>query len=502
MRKTAVILFLLRIAKLAVSIFNISLSAKYFGVSVSRDVWILAFNCMLILDAAIWGPVNETFRAKFISIKELSGEDVAIKKAKALLIFTFLLSAILVAFVMLFPQLVAPLIASTYKGEAHRQLITMLIYVAPCFFVNQATQIGISLLNAYNSFYIPEISSFLSNCLNLLLIVLFAKYIGIYSLLIAYYIGVLILLVIIIIELHRRKIPILSNYRGVKYTDFTVFILFALPFFLPYFLGQLSSIVEKNIASSLSSGAVSIIDYSRRFTDILSNVITSILTTILVPILALSFAQKKNDEFVDEFAKIYQLGFLGIISIACMFTGCPDAFVSLLYNHGTIAPEALIQIGRLAMFYGWTSYPVFVYSILGVALISSNNGKKIAFWGAVAQILVVTLNIVLVKKVGIYIFPLAMFAGHLIAAFFMLAKFPFQRKKIHLQTAKYSFIILANVILFYLINNSLVTIAQPILKILFNFGVLCLVLGLQIFIFKFDERFILIKFWRKILRYD
>ena len=90
MKKKTSLLFIIRIIKLLVGILNLSLTAKYFGVSLEKDVWLLAISVVLFLDMAFWGPINETFRSKFIFLRSEIGEIKALQKTKSLLFFTFM----------------------------------------------------------------------------------------------------------------------------------------------------------------------------------------------------------------------------------------------------------------------------------------------------------------------------------------------------------------------------------------------------------------------------
>ena len=83
-------------------ILNLSLTAKYFGVSLEKDVWLLAISVVLFLDMAFWGPINETFRSKFIFLRSEIGEIKALQKTKSLLFFTFIISVILVCVVSIY----------------------------------------------------------------------------------------------------------------------------------------------------------------------------------------------------------------------------------------------------------------------------------------------------------------------------------------------------------------------------------------------------------------
>src|SRR5690606_32795496 len=106
-----IILFILRFVKLAFSVVGLSLAAKYFGVSMDRDMWLIALNCVVVVNLAVWGPINETFRAKFVLLRGEHGEEWVLTRTRALLAITLLVAVLLVAVMVVFPYRIAELLA-------------------------------------------------------------------------------------------------------------------------------------------------------------------------------------------------------------------------------------------------------------------------------------------------------------------------------------------------------------------------------------------------------
>ena len=162
----------------------------------------------------------------------------------------------------------------------------------------------------------------------------------------------------------------------------------------PYFFGQISGILEKTLASTIGVGSVSGLDYSRKFTDILTGVLTSVLVTMLVPVLSLNYVEKKAKEFVLNFMQIFQLGMLFLSFVIALFTSTSLSFVRIFFDKGMISENMLQEISRLTVFYSWSTLAVFIYLIFGMALLSSNKSKKYAFWGVMAQITSISMNFI------------------------------------------------------------------------------------------------------------
>ena len=70
MHKNVIFLMILKLIRLPLSIIYLTLIAKKFGVTTSYDIWILASSAIGVLTLAVWGPINDVFRAKFNIIRE------------------------------------------------------------------------------------------------------------------------------------------------------------------------------------------------------------------------------------------------------------------------------------------------------------------------------------------------------------------------------------------------------------------------------------------------
>lgn len=488
MKKNTSLLFLIRIIKLLVGILNLSLTAKYFGVSLEKDVWLLAISVILFLDMAVWGPINETFRSKFVFLKGEIGEAEALQKTKSLLFFTFIISVGIVCVVSIYPQILSKIIAPTYSGVQYDGLIRMIVIAAPIMLITQLSAIGISILNAYESFFVPEITGFITAVVNLVLLIFLAPYIGIYSLVISYYVGAVLLLVLLFVQIRKLQISIFIGYNDIKFKDFKIFFLFALPFFFPYFFGQVSGVLEKTLVSTIGVGNVSALDYSRKFTDILTSVLTSVLFTMLVPVLSLKYIQKKPKEFVLNFMEIFQLGMLFLTFVITLFTSTSLSVVSIFFDKGMITKDTLQEISNLTIFYSWSTLAVFIYLVFGVALLSSDRSKKYAFWGVIAQIISISLNFIFIKSIGIYIFPISLLLSHFIVGVIMSFYFPYKNKRLTNVFFKYVSILVLTTSLVFLINKFVNFQINSFLHIASNSILTLIIIGLLAVLFNLEEK--------------
>ncbi len=466
MKKKALLLFILRILRTGLSVINLTITAKYFGVSIERDEWILASAAILIIDQAIWGPINETFRARFVFLRYELGEAEAMAKARSMFSFINFVTFALVCFCLICPLWIASVIAPKYNQHQQLQLSYMLMLLSPSFLLNQACQFLSALLNAYKKVYLPEIIGFCSVLINIILVVLLSPRFGIYSLVFCYYLSLVLLFVALTVQLAQLKVRVFANPLQLKFANIKPFVIYALPFFIPYFFGQVNSLIEKGISSTMATGAVSVIDYSRKFSEITVNVLSGIFTTMLLPALSAHFVKKEYDAFVREFRSILQLGFLVMMFLTGVFTACPGAVITLLYNRGAISAHALSTISSLSMLYGWSAVAVFLYVIGGTALLSSNKGKYYAMYGAAAQIVMIMFNLMYHKQFGVYTFPLSLAVSHIIIAVLLFKYFPVTGKGLFVIVLKGLMQLVLGCFVLYLINTYIFVNTFPPLVII------------------------------------
>ncbi len=486
MRKKAAFLFLLKFIKIPLNLFLLYITATYFGVSLEKDIWLLAFATMSVLDAAVWGPINETFRSRFIFLKDEDSEEYAIKQTQSLLTYFLLFSLLLSTIILIFPKPLAYFIAPQYTNTQITFLVEMIYWTVPVLLLNQMMQIGISILNAYEIFYVAELSGFVSTIGNIILIYLFAENFGIYSLAIAYYISTLILIAFIIAFIFKSKIPLFYGSWNLQFLGFKSFFLFALPFFLPYFFGQINALVEKILAGKLDEGTISILDFSNRIPNMMYGIVISVITTLLVPILSKSYIRGEKEVFNNEFQNMFRLGIL-IIGFICVFVFAnASAIVSILYGGGSISASDLLQIASVTLAYSFALFGVFSYVIFGMSLLSSKNEKMYAFLGMLTQIGVIALNFILYRLVNIYIFPLSILVSHLVFSYLMFRKYPY-KSDLKLKMLKYITLI-ASILGFIYLVKLYIVIANPYFSIISFTALICSLFIVMAYLLNLEEK--------------
>lgn len=453
LKKISTYLFGLRLLRTGISVITLVLAAKFFGISIGRDAWILVSAFIATVNAAVWGPINETFRTKFIFIREQEGEQIALRKTSELLFLMIFVTILISVLLFVFRYPLVRIVAPSLALENSEVFVKMLFLLLPTFVITQMTTIGISVLNAYNYFYIPEIVGFFSGIANLVCIVFLAPIMGIYSLVVSQYVSIVLLLIVIMYYIKTRHIGIKIRFFKVKWDSIRPFVLFALPFFLPYFAGQCNGLLERSLANYLGDGVVSTLDYSRKFTDILQSVLSGILASVMVPVLALHFSKKHFEDFRNDLKQNIQVVFIILFLSVPALTGASLPLCKFLYLRGDMTLPVVEEIAMITRLYGIAFVGVALYLLFGLALLAQDEGKKYALYGMVAQIGMIVINLLLFRYMGVYTFAISLFVTHMGIALWMLKLIKLDvRKEICYYFVKCLIILLLLVILLFILN--------------------------------------------------
>lgn len=417
-QKISFFLFTLKFLSLSTSLIVLALSAHFFGISSERDVWVLVTSFFLALTNALFGPINETFRAKYISLKEELASSILENQVRKLVGFIIVVACVVSIFIFSFSELIKDILFPNPTLTSSILFTKMMVILIPTFIINQIITLSISILNTYNVFYIPEIVSLVASIINIVSIYILTKYIGIYSLIVSQYISLIIYGLIVIFFLNKNNIRITPIFYF-KWGDISPYIIFSLPFFIPYLFGQVSSILEKTLAVSFGDGVLSILDYSKKFIIILQTVLTSVLASIMVSDLTKSYTNKDLLSYSVNHKKYFEI-FLLILSLSLpILIGSSSLISKFLFMHGDLSSEAISSITRMSQFYGFAFIGISLYLFTGLTLLSQLKAKHYALIGVFTQIFVIIFNLSFYKILKEYTFPISSGISHFFSAIIM-----------------------------------------------------------------------------------
>lgn len=418
-RRVSIGLGLLKLIKAFLTFFIIVISAKYFGASSDRDAWIVGGTVITVAIQMLFGPINETFITKYIHIREEESEDLANEATNSLVSAIVVLSLVVSTLIYLFADNLQHLFAPGFNQAEGTVLILMMKILIPSLIVLEVTNILSSILNAYKSFFIPDLFSFISLILNIVLIIVLSPYIGIYSLIVSSYLSSIVLLFVLVREL---KLKFRINLRLVipQFNKIKPFFIFALPIYINYLFSQTDVIIERSLTTKLGEGSVSVLDYARKFSELPAGMMVSIATTVLTPLLSLYFVKHTRQELFEETQKYFRFLILLIIPICAMFLVTSHDIVSITLVHGRFDKKFAEPTSELLRWYGLGLFVTTFYVIYTQLIIAQ---KMVLFFSKIVIItfiIKIGFNLFFYKYWGIITFPVSSMLSNMFMGIIML----------------------------------------------------------------------------------
>jgi putative peptidoglycan lipid II flippase len=452
-KKRTFLIYGIRFFRVLVTLLTFSLVAKYFGISIERDAWVIILTFFSVLGLAIWGPLNEIFRTNYHILKEQQGEVFAYARVNSLFVFVVMVSCFVGSMLFIFSHQLAYFLDATASKEKVSLLAILIQYMIPTLLINQLIALCISILNANDEYYMPELISALASLLSLVLIFILTPYWGIYSLVASQYVSILIVLSTVLYLLSIKGIrPILLG--RLNWHDIRFFLWVAAPFYLPYLGGQLNQLTESWLASSLGSGSLSTLDYARQLFLALITVLSGVLTTVMVPGLAKSYAKNDRSSFTKVFKESLSVSFFVLSLTVPLLVGAAPLLGNFLYTNNKISSADTLLIIELIRYYGVAFIGITVYLFFGLGLLASQKEKKYALIGLLAQVIIFLINVFLVDEWGLYTFPVSIGVGHLGVGLLMSYYLSVDNKLMIFQNMiKYVLVIVCITLVLHLING-------------------------------------------------
>jgi murein biosynthesis integral membrane protein MurJ len=414
-RRISIGLTILKLFRSLGALLIIILSARYFGTSAERDAWIIGGTIVTVLIQIFFGPINETFRAKYVHLKQDKPDIDTNKTLNSLVSSTIIISLLLIISGVCFPGF----FASCFSPNKSDILTLMIRILLPSLLLVQLTNILSSILNAHSSFYLPDTFNLFSIILNILILIALSPVIGIYSLVVSSYLSSFFLLIVLAIRC-KRKINYQFKFVFPEWHLIKPFILFAFPFYINYIFSQADIVIEKNLLSRIGTGSISIMDYARKFSDLPVTIMISVVLTVLTPVLSSLFARKERYDAFQDTQKFFRMLMLCITPMAAVFIALPKEVINLLLVHGQFTEDNVPITASLLQWYSLGMVFTAVYLVYAQALIAQ---KKTYFFSVIVigtYVLKILFNLFFYQKLGLATFAISWCACQFITANIML----------------------------------------------------------------------------------
>lgn len=404
-------------AKLAVGLATMFVYARMFGISATYDAWIWSLGIVNAASLILFGPITETIRASYSSIDHQDGPEAAdnyLATVAAIMIGAAMLVTAIAAIVL--PLAVSWVFDPT--SDQARTSAFFLYVLAPSLAISQLVAVLTAHLNCHDRIYPPEIAGIVGSAIGVLLVILFPRMPATWLLPLSYYMGLLspLLVGITVWPALVRALTRLSATEFHRHGRDAL--LFSMPLYLPYALGQVSGLVERQFALVAGTGVLAVLSYALFARNTVQAVFTAALAALAVPELARTWNSVDTLAFRQAVRRwTHQCLLLTTLGMIVLFA-LSGVIPPILFG-SRIDADAQGLLTQLLQLYAGALFAVILYLLGGAGLLAAKKGKIYALTSAGASISSAALLTALFPMIGIRAVPIALALSHILAAWLM-----------------------------------------------------------------------------------
>ena len=358
--------------------------AALFGADANMDAFLAASTVPKYLIAVLIGSLSMVFVPVFIDYMATSREDEAWEIASSVINLCFLLLVVLTVLGMVFPSVILRLIAPGLHETTHFLAVKIALITWPGILAIAIISLLISISQSQFRFGWPAAVPVIGAAASLLLTVVFSKLWGIVGLAVATTGGLVLqacLLLPIALRTGRYRLSLDWRHPGVV----KVLTLF-LPLLLVNLISKSTSIVERFLASSMSEGSISHLNYASNLSLAAILLISTGITTVIFPRMAVNVA--RNDMAGLKHSMSSGLRFMWLAVAPAMALGIALALplVSAAFLRGQFNAADAVAVASLLKIYLLSLPGACLAGITGRSLYALKDTRIIAVIGSIESI--------------------------------------------------------------------------------------------------------------------
>lgn len=398
--KSTFIIMIVSVISRAVGFIRDMLIANGFGAGMYTDAYNIAVTIPETIFTLIGLAISTAFLPMLSKVRAKKGKEEMYNFANNVINILFIVSLLFFIISSIFSKEIVSILASGFSDEAltlatKLTKITLLnllfLSINACF---------TSLLQVNEDFIIPSILGLFFNLPMIIYLLIFGKN-DIVGLTIANVIGNFLRVIVQVPSLlnHGYKFKFFINLKDKRLHEILILIL---PVIIGAGSNSLNMIVDKKIASSLSVGSISALDYGQKLIIFINTIITTSISSVAYPIMANMSNSGDNRGFTEILKKsIIYLAIL-LIPITVGILIFSRDIVQIVYGRGQFDEYAVKLTTSALVGYGFGIFFTGMRDILNSTLFSMGKTRITTFNGLIGVICNILLNIVLSKYFGVF----------------------------------------------------------------------------------------------------
>lgn len=397
--KGTVIIILIGILAKITSFIAEAIMAAYLGTTYQSDAYYMVSSIQAViypmLSVGIWKVFLPLYKEKIAKGHEQQANELTNKSITFFSIISFLAVGLLI----LFAAPVVSIVAPGFEGATRLLCIKLVRISAPMYFFIIAAAIYASILQANNRFLGSQIREVASHIPIIITAVVFYKFFGIEAMAVALVIGGVLRLAV--------ELPFVNwgyKYKpnfNFKATEFILMLKRLPSAFISEGVTQFNTLIDKAMASTLSEGTVSGLNYGQKLMNVFSGLLSTAIATALYPQMIELIALKRERELSKLIVKIINIFCVLMlpVTIACILFRME--LVSAVFQRGSFTKESTALTSGVFALYCVGIFFIACNTVVTNLFYGYGNTKTPMIISILNLVVNVALNLTLIRIFGV-----------------------------------------------------------------------------------------------------
>lgn len=394
------------------------LIANNFGVGMYTDAYNIAVTIPETIFTLVGLAISTAFLPMLSKIQAKKGKKEMYDFANNVINILFIVSLIFFVVTSIFSKEIVSILAKGFSEEALNLAVRLTKITLLNLLFLSINACFTSMLQVNEDFVIPSILGLFFNLPMIIYLLLFRNY-DIVGLTVANVVGNLFRVIVQIPSLltHGYKYKSIIRIKDERLKEIGILIV---PVIIGAGANSLNMIVDKNIASSLSPGTISALDYGQKLIIFINTIITTSIANVAYPVMANLRNNGDIEGFINTLKKsiVYLALLLIPITVGAMIFG--KDIVKIVYGRGQFNENAVMMTTLAFMGYGLGIFFTGIRDILNSTLFSMGKTKITTVNGVIGVIINIILSVTLSRYYGIMGIALASSIAMLVTSLLLL----------------------------------------------------------------------------------
>lgn len=372
--------------------------ASTYGAGAYSDAYIIALNIPMVIFVAIGQSIGTTFIPLYHDINANLGEEKSIKFTNNIFNIVTIVCIVFGILGIVFAEPLVKLFAMGFQGETQKIAVGFTrIMVMGVLFIG-LSNLMTSFLQVKNNFTIPGLASIPRNVVIIISMILSVKYgpsVLAWGTLAGFAIEFLYQVPFAYKKGYRYK-----KYLNLKDEHLKKMIWLLGPVFIGVAVNQVNAMVDRTLASTLVEGSISALNYANKLNNFVMGVFITSIASVIYPMLSKLSADSDKEKFTESVVTSVNSIVLLVLPISVGAIVLANPIVKILFQRGAFDSSATEMTAIALVFYSIGLVAFGLRDVLGKVFYSLQDTKTPMINGAIAMVMNIILNIILVKIMG------------------------------------------------------------------------------------------------------